>query len=163
VATQLLAATVFIVWMYRARINAERLTFAAEHRYKRPWVIFGWFVPFVNLAFPKQIIDGIWRASDPLQQTVPLQQRARVKLTTFWWTGYLVWLIAGNFYFAHYANGQLATSSYLTAVAFSATSAVGGLVAALLGVQVVQRISDRQSTPYIAPQEDPQGISALEK
>ncbi|HEX8870448.1 MAG TPA: DUF4328 domain-containing protein, partial [Lentzea sp.] len=84
----LIALVVYILWMYNARINAERLTYATEHRYRRVSVSLGWIVPIVNLWFPKLIIDDIWRASDPQLQGIPLQQRPHPRLTTRWWTAY---------------------------------------------------------------------------
>lgn len=57
---------VFVIWLMRARENAENLS-PYPHRRTRGWLFGGWLVPVVNLWFPKQIVDDIWRASSPRQ------------------------------------------------------------------------------------------------
>ncbi|GLZ29484.1 hypothetical protein Lesp02_16740 [Lentzea sp. NBRC 105346] len=141
------AAALFITWMYRARVNAERLTYVQEHRRSRGWVIGAWFVPFANLVLPKQIADDIWRANDPLQQTVPLQQRTRHPLVTAWWGTFVPAVIFGVIYVNYTQNGQLSTGSFLRAAVFSTLSAVLGIAAAVLGVRMVRRITAMQSCP----------------
>ncbi|MEU0885694.1 DUF4328 domain-containing protein [Lentzea sp. NPDC005914] len=143
----LAAGVVFVVWLYNARVNAERLTPAAEHRRSRTWVWLGWFVPFVNLWYPKQVVDDVWRASDPQQQGVPLQQRVQHKLVTQWWIAFVLMWIMDRAYLHSYRNGMLTTDSFLTTAIFSTLSAIAGVVAAVLVVQVVKRISDFQSSP----------------
>lgn len=143
----LVAGVVFMTWTYNARINAERLTPAGEHRRSRVWVWLSWFVPVVNFWFPKQVIDDIWRASDPRQQGVPLRQRVQHRLTTQWWTAFVLMWILDRAYLRTYRNGQMTTDSFLNAAIFASLGAVAGVVAATLVVQVVQRISDFQSAP----------------
>ncbi|MEV6238596.1 DUF4328 domain-containing protein [Lentzea sp. NPDC051838] len=142
---------VFILWMYNARVNAERFTYATEHRFARVWVVLGWLVPVVNLWFPKLIIDDIWRASDPQLRDIPLQQRPRTRLITNWWNSYLLMWVFDFAYFRFYEDGQLTEESFVTQAAFSTMCAVIGGVAAYLAVQVVRRISDFQSSPLPAP------------
>jgi hypothetical protein len=38
---------------------------AESPRFSSGWAVGAWFVPFLNLVRPKQIMDDIWRASDP--------------------------------------------------------------------------------------------------
>jgi hypothetical protein len=64
VALVLVAAAVFITWLWRARSNAEFFC-DAQHRRSRGWVIVGWFVPVVSLWFPKMVVDDIVAASNP--------------------------------------------------------------------------------------------------
>lgn len=151
----LVAIVVFIMWLYNARINAERLTYAAEHRHSRVWVWLGWLVPIVNLWFPKQIIDDVWRASDPQQQGVPLQQRVPSRLTTRWWTAYVLMWLFDTAYLRFFENGQLTTESFEIAAIMSTICAVFGVIATVLAVQVVQRISEFQATPLSPLRTDP--------
>ena len=82
----LAASVVFIVWLWRARGNAELFCYG-QHRRGRGWVIGGWFCPVVNFWFPKQIVDDVIAASDP--RTPPLCPRpASVSLAMAWcWPG----------------------------------------------------------------------------
>lgn len=143
----LVALVVFAMWLYNARINAERLTYAAEHQHTRVWVWLGWLVPVVNLWFPKQIVDDIWRASDPQQQGVPLQQRVPSRTTTRWWTAYVLMWLFDLAYLQFFENGQLTTESFQIAAILSTFCALAAVLAAVLAVQVVHRISEFQATP----------------
>ena len=85
------AGAVFIVWLWRARSNAE-LFCSGRHRRGRGVVIGGWFCPVVNFWFPKQIVDDVIAASDP--RTPPrcpdLRRIRRHGLVLAWW---LTWVI----------------------------------------------------------------------
>ncbi len=75
----------FVVWFYRARINAERHGY--RQRRARAWAFWGWIVPIVNIWFPFQIMGDIWRAG------LPAEQRGETAwLPALWWT---CWLLSG--------------------------------------------------------------------
>jgi hypothetical protein len=75
----------FVVWFYRARINAERHDY--RQRRARGWAFWGWIVPIVNLWFPFQIMGDIWRTG------LPAEQRGETAwLPALWWT---CWLLSG--------------------------------------------------------------------
>ena len=93
----LAAGVVFIVWLWRARGNAELFCYG-RHRRGRGWVIGGWFCPVVNLWFPKQIVDDVIAASDP--RTPPLfpdlRRIPRHGLVLAWWLIWVVVEVRGN-------------------------------------------------------------------
>ncbi|MFI6865697.1 DUF4328 domain-containing protein [Nocardia sp. NPDC050406] len=92
---QLASAVLFIVWMWRARLNAEALCLA-RHRRSRGWVIGGWFCPVVNAWFPQMIMSDIVRASDPRTPSDARDLRARPAspLVGVWWTAWLAtWVL----------------------------------------------------------------------
>jgi hypothetical protein len=64
--TMLGLSILFLVWFYRAGINAERHGY--PQRRARGWAYAGWIVPIVNLWFPFQIMGDIWRAGLPAWQ-----------------------------------------------------------------------------------------------
>ena len=73
----------FVVWFYRARINAERHGY--QQRRARGWAFWGWIVPIVSLWFPFQIMGDIWRAG------LPAGQRDETAwLPALWWTCWLL-------------------------------------------------------------------------
>jgi Domain of unknown function (DUF4328) len=82
---------VFIVWLYRARTNADALGGRFQRRGKG-WAIGGWFCPIVNLWFPYQIVTDVRREADGEPKSYPLHR--------VWW-GF--WI----------ATGALGTSSRL--------------------------------------------------
>ncbi len=53
----------FIVWLWRARINAENHGW--PQRRARGWAFWGWVIPVVSLWIPFQFLGDIWRAGLP--------------------------------------------------------------------------------------------------
>jgi hypothetical protein len=88
----------FVVWFYRARINAERHGY--RQRRARGWAFWGWIVPIVNLWFPFQIMGDIWRAG------LPAELRGETAwLPALWWT---CWLLSG---LGIYGVGEMSVKS----------------------------------------------------
>jgi hypothetical protein len=72
------ALVMFMVWLYRARINADGRGW--PQRESPGWAIGAWFVPVVNLWLPFQIMADIWRAGLP-----PEERANRAILPGIWW------------------------------------------------------------------------------
>lgn len=89
-AAFLVAAVVSLVWLFRARANAEAMT-PALHRRAKPWLVFGWVTPVVALWFPKQLVDDIWRASHPdhPRDGSGLDAVGRSPVGYVWWSSFL--------------------------------------------------------------------------
>lgn len=60
----IIVALMFVVWSYRAYTNLPHLGIE-DLRFSRVWALVSWVIPIVNLWRPKQIMNDIWRASDP--------------------------------------------------------------------------------------------------
>jgi YVTN family beta-propeller protein len=71
------------LWLGRARRNADRIA-PDQQRRSKVWVWLSWIVPIVNLWFPKQVIDDVWRSTvrDP-----------RVPKTGWWWGTWIAYEI----------------------------------------------------------------------
>jgi hypothetical protein len=86
-------AVFFISWTYRAYQNAAALG-AQERRFGAGWAIGGWFVPILSLWRPKQIVDDIWRMSDPNDPPVVLRHAWRERsvpwVLSVWWGLFIV-------------------------------------------------------------------------
>ncbi|MFB9431340.1 DUF4328 domain-containing protein [Streptoalloteichus tenebrarius] len=136
-------AVVFIVWMFRARDNAEA-TVPAPHRLGRPWLVLGWGVPVVNLWFPKRIMDDIWRASHPSTPagSRDLDVTARPALGYAWWAAWLTQLLLDRVV-SHLLRSDSLDDIRLAAVV-DANSAPIGIAAAVLVSLLVWRTSDFQ-------------------
>lgn len=80
---------VYLCWLWRARLNAEVFE-PYGHRMKRGWVIAGWFVPIVNLWFPRRVVLDVWTAS------VPPGARVRTTAVNAWWTLWVIGLLVGR-------------------------------------------------------------------
>jgi hypothetical protein len=99
---RLLTATAFIIWFHRAYRNLAGLG-ARSLRFSTGWAIGAWFVPLLNLVRPKQLMDDIWRASDPVlagQTGEAWKQRRVSRLVHAWWAAFiganLAASVAGN-------------------------------------------------------------------
>ncbi|MGW0966923.1 DUF4328 domain-containing protein [Streptomyces sp. NPDC002516] len=135
-ATLVAAAVGYLVWLFRVRVNAEFFN-PFGHTYSRAWVGWGWFVPFVNLARPRQIVAEIWDASRP-EGT-----RARHGLVNTWWTFWLVGLLADRIAFS--ASRKAETAEAIRDAAFQGllTDAFD-ILSAALAIAVVLRLTGMQ-------------------
>ncbi|MFD9741661.1 DUF4328 domain-containing protein [Umezawaea sp. NPDC059074] len=130
VLVRIAAGVVFIVWLWRARRNSVALYGWEGHRRESVWVGWAWFVPVVNLWFPYQVVQDVYRPSTRLSGGV----------VRWWWGVYLV-RNGASVYFAAAARGQeITVESLKTAAITSTLLAVLGVVAAVLVVVVVRRI-----------------------
>lgn len=141
-----MSGVVFLWWLWRARANAELLCHTA-HRRSRGWVIGAWVCPVVNLWFPKQIVDDIWRASDPHHPSTASTFHADGGPTSglvhlWWWT----WIMSNIIQF--WGGGSERTVSLLrTAAIVSTVSTLLSIVAAVALVLIIQRLTTWQNTP----------------
>ncbi|MGO4750817.1 DUF4328 domain-containing protein [Streptomyces sp. 2MCAF27] len=78
-------AVVWAIWFRRLRLNAEAFA-PGQHRFGSGWAAGSWFTPVVNLWFPKQIANDIWRASSPQGP-----HNVRRGLLNGWW---VTWIVA---------------------------------------------------------------------
>ncbi len=74
------AVVVFIRWLHRAYKNLD-VVVPGTRRYGHGWAIGGWFVPFLNLWRPKEIINDIHRGGEGPNATT---------LLWFWWALFLI-------------------------------------------------------------------------
>jgi hypothetical protein len=156
-ATLSLAALVatsvaFIVWFFRAYVNIERLG-ARELRATKGWSIGAWFVPFLNLTRPKQLMDDIWRASNPVLPAGEIhdwQEAAVPALLHGWWA---IFLLAG--FVSNIATRLLAGAENAPARATAGLISMIGdgaiIAAAILAVLVVRAVTSRQESHAARP------------
>lgn len=94
--TYVLCAALFLIWIVRARSNAEGFVLI-PHRRDAAWAIFGWVVPVVCFWYPKQIVDDIWSTSQREGlRTGALQTEPRSGLVWAWWVTWLSSLLVGR-------------------------------------------------------------------
>jgi hypothetical protein len=138
------AGVVFVVWLFRARANAEGLV-PWPHRRAKVWLVFGWVVPIVSLWFPKQIVDDIWNASRPngLYPTNDFRTAARSGLVQMWW---IAWLISS--WISNLVGRMLFRADDLetvrAAIVFDLVSIGLMIVATVPAILVVLRITEFQ-------------------
>ncbi|CAL9556565.1 hypothetical protein SUDANB171_04530 [Streptomyces sp. enrichment culture] len=141
----LATAVVFIMWFYRVRVNAEVFDPYGQ-RMKRGWAVGGWLVPIVNFWFPKKIANDIWRAS------APGGERQGTGVLTAWW---VLWLITALLDRASFRTMNREEESFAEelsnmqqSVSTTLVSDVLGIVAAVLAIIVVRRLTQWQLVKY---------------
>jgi hypothetical protein len=83
------AVVPFLVWFYRARVNADGHGW--PQRRSPAWAVAGWIIPVVNFWFPFQIMADIWRAG------LPAEARAKpATLPQLWWACWLAFFLLSS-------------------------------------------------------------------
>lgn len=77
-AAAVVMSVVFIVWMSRARANAELIS-ARPHRLSRGMATGGWFIPIANLWISRIALEDVWMAS------APSAEERQPRLVRAWW------------------------------------------------------------------------------
>lgn len=132
-AGRILALIAFVVWLYLAHDNFRRRNNPLEWR--RIWVVLGWLIPVANLFVPSQVVKEVYTRSSPEKAW------SSVQLVSLWWVALLVTFVSYT-ETTVYATGAGATETTVYTPAFLAVvTGVAGIVAAVLGIIIVRRVS----------------------
>lgn len=129
------AIVLFLVWFQRVRVNAEVFD-PFGHRMKRGWTCGSWFVPIVNLWFPRRIMEDVWDASTPAG-------RASHGLVNGWWAFWVLALVTDRFGATAYRRAET-PGDVRDAFGAVILSDVAHLVAGVLAVLVILRLTRMQ-------------------
>lgn len=160
-AVAIVLVIVFLMWIYRAYANLE-LFGLRELRFSPGWAVGYWFIPFVNLVRPVQVVQEIWRGSSP---AVPpdnpqawTSERGSVRVG-FWWLFYLASGFIGAIgSFMETEAARVGDIPQLQrATTWLITSNAASIVAAIFAIFVVLGIHSRQAQKFrqlTTPSED---------
>ena len=137
------AAILFVVWLWRARANAEAIA-PVPHVRGKAWIVFGWVVPVVNLWFPYQIVQSIWRTSDPSRVAGGPTRVPTSPLVVVWWVAFLFFASTSVLALGAVAIPETSAETSGGGVLFVGGAAQWGFVAAALAAGVVHDISRTQ-------------------
>jgi Protein kinase domain/Domain of unknown function (DUF4328) len=87
----LVTAGLWLAWFRRAYLNLPALG-ARRLRFRPWWAVGAWLVPVFSLFRPKQVLNDIWRASDPdlpPDQADTWRRRPVAELLGWWWLAFL--------------------------------------------------------------------------
>jgi len=151
-----LTAVFFLVWIHRAYRSLPSLG-VRRRQYSTGWAVGGFFVPFLNLVRPYEIVKEIWKGSNP-DSAVPDDPSANLPFTVgqytskspligVWWGFWILSNIVSNaiFRFSSRANTaeELLTWSWV-----SLASYLLWIVAGVLAILVVKAIDAMQEEKH---------------
>jgi serine/threonine protein kinase len=87
----LITAGLWLAWFRRAYLNLPALG-ARRLRFRPWWAVGSWLLPVFSLFRPKQVLNDIWRASDPdlpLDQPDAWRKRPIPEFLGWWWLVFL--------------------------------------------------------------------------
>ncbi|MDQ2806045.1 MAG: DUF4328 domain-containing protein [Chloroflexota bacterium] len=134
----------FLLWIHRAYRNLPALG-TSGLKYSPRWAVGGFFVPFLNLVRPFQVMREIWQASSPdadPRSSTAWQTVLITPLPGVWWGSWLLGNVCGQLAVRTATGGnleQLILSDWL-----SITSLVLNIVAAALLIRIIRTIDSGQ-------------------
>lgn len=138
----------FIVWLRRVYRNLGPLG-TRRLRYKPGWAVGGWFVPFLNLARPKAIVNDVWRASDP---ELPPEIEgppggARVPgVVNWWWAAFIAgWIVYPSPSLQDRPSLDELTTDVQRILAGDLLEVVAGILAIVMVLKLTQRQEQRHA------------------
>jgi hypothetical protein len=140
-ATFLVAGIVFLVWVRRARMNAELMAGPDSQRLRRGWAIGAWLCPVMNLWYPHTIMSDIYRASSR-------RQPVSTAIVGVWWAAMLANVLLGviSRITETDSSGNVVDNLYRAAI-LPTVGLVFGIIAAVLVGVIIARIRVWQE-PY---------------
>lgn len=141
-----LAGITFLLWYSRAYRNVEALG-VSRPRWGRRWAIAYWFIPIVNLFRPKQVMNDIWRGSDPKLSvhTITVEKHPVSPLLHWWWAAWLLSVWVANFAIRRtFENDVPSIDNLRTEATAYVVTDVADVIAGVLAILVIRRITARQ-------------------
>lgn len=137
-----LTGIVWLFWLYRAYSTLTVLG-TRKSRFTPGWAVGYWFIPFVNLVRPYQIVVDLWLRSASLNATDSVEHLPRPALVGWWWAVYLLTGAAGRLY-ASFSRLAESVSQLITVTDIGMVGDAIGIVAAVLAIGIVRKIDRLQ-------------------
>jgi hypothetical protein len=143
-AVLVVAAVFFVRWVLRGVRNMPALGIE-NPRWSPRAAGWAWFIPILSLWRPKQVVNDLWRSGDP-ELAYPTAGRdwtaGKVPALVHWWWG--VWLVGGLVWRASGQGRDDSLESFRSADNADISGNVLLIIAAVLAMAVVRRITARQ-------------------
>lgn len=125
----------FIIWLHRAYSNLRPLGIEGL-RFRRWWAIGAWFIPIFGQFRPKQVINDVWRGSDPGHPDRDDSSWHRAPVPWWWMVWWLCFLLSAqaallSLTFWGDTLEELRASS-MTLIVSDSLSVVAGILAILI-------------------------------
>lgn len=133
---------VWLRWLHRAYSNLA-LVGTKKSQYTPGWAVGYWFIPFINLVRPYQIVVELWLRSEHANVAESIKDLPRPSIVSWWWGAYLVSGFSGRA-FATLARNATSIDELLQVTNLGVGVDVIGVVSALLAIAVVRGVDQRQ-------------------
>ena len=139
-------AVLFVTWMYRSHSNLRAFN-TRGLQYSPGWAIGGWFVPFLNLWRPYQVMCEIWKASSPNSRDgddEAWRRESTSALLGWWWAAWILsgivgWVLLRTFF----SDPEDLEMLQARSIGYLVGDGID-IVAAILAILIVSRITGRQ-------------------
>ncbi|MEN3335011.1 MAG: hypothetical protein V7641_4376 [Blastocatellia bacterium] len=148
-ATFIIAVVAFLFWLHRAYKNLKPL--GVEPRYSPAWAVGAFIVPLVNLVLPFQIVQEMWRASDPDTTAVTgakslniiTEDSSKSLLVVVWWGLWLLTIINLILAYRWQVSWQILNEEIIASWLIILLSLLL-IIDSIVTVVLVKKIADRQ-------------------
>lgn len=141
-------AVAFLVWFRRVHKNLSSIG-GRDLKYTSGWAIGGFFVPFLNLIRPLQVMREVWHGSDPAgieRDTAPSGPLIRDQLGTpspvgWWWALFVISSFLANVSMRMLLSDDQTIERLQAATFLDVVANVLWVSAAVLAILVVGRVT----------------------
>ena len=137
------AAVTFLMWLHLAWVNVERRSLTGV-RWSASWAVGWWFIPFMNLFRPYQVMQTLWRASQqPADQpgSTEWAVRSSTPLLAWWWALYLAGFLIDGAFAELRGDDSIDFAGWIALDVFVIFGIVGQIASAFLAILIVRRIT----------------------
>ena len=141
----------FCIWIYRAAKNLQSLNVGGQ-RFSPGWAVGWWFVPFMNLVRPYQVVKELWKGSYPISESDDSSawRNAPTSAILGWWWG--IWIVS-NLVNTGVSRASLSddisVDGLITADYFSLVGDALTILAAVGIFMLIRRISSNQDRKHV--------------
>lgn len=141
------SAVTFISWFRRAYYNLH--TQISNLRFDEGWAAGAWFVPFVNLVRPYQIMKELYQETEHLlaERGENHNPQNSTALLSGWWTLWIIVGLIGNFILRYSLNADEIEELMVVSIA-SIISSIVSIPLSLSTVEVIGRYAKMETLLY---------------
>jgi hypothetical protein len=156
VVLQLVTVIAFLVWFHRSHRNLSALG-NERLKYTPGWAVGGFFVPFLNLVRPLQVMREIWHGSDPAgyrrdtdPEMAPAARDAQPTppLVGLWWALFLITNALGRIIFRMAFNEDATLEELKTVSQLQVAADLIDIPSTLVLFILIGRIATSQSIRF---------------
>jgi hypothetical protein len=143
----LVTSICFVWWLYRCRRNLE--IWAVDIQFTPKWTWLGFLIPFLNIWRPHQVVQEVWKASNPdypTHRSNEWRSSLGSGLVTLWWVMYVLNELIGRT--ISYPGENASLEEYSTFNWIETVSYGVDMASAFLALLVVYKITQRQRAKY---------------